>query len=198
MAKMTSGGKSLKGSQTEKNLLTSFAGESQARNRYTYFASQARKEGYMQISAIFTETAEQEKEHAKRMFKFLEGGQVEIQASYPAGIIDTTVKNLEEAAEGEHYENRVMYPGFAKIAEKEGFKEVAAMYRAVSVSEKRHETRYRKLIENMNKKQVFARPRPVRWVCRNCGYVHVGNKAPKTCPACQHPQDYFELDGKNY
>jgi len=198
MAKITTGGKSLKGSQTEKNLLTSFAGESQARNRYTYFSSQARKEGFMQISAIFSETAEQEKEHAKRMFKFLEGGEVEIQASYPAGIIDTTVKNLEEAAAGERYENRTMYPGFAKVAEKEGFKEVAAMYRAISVSEKRHETRYRKLIENMNKNQVFARPRSVRWVCRNCGYVHVGNKAPKTCPACLHPQDYFELESKNY
>ncbi|MBN1766167.1 MAG: rubrerythrin family protein [Sedimentisphaerales bacterium] len=190
--------KKIKGTQTEKNLLTSFAGESQARNRYTYFASQARKEGFVQISAIFSETADQEKEHAKRMFKFLQGGEVEIAACFPAGIIGTTAENLEAAAAGEHHEHTKMYPDFAKVAEKEGFKDVANMYRAVSVSEKRHEKRYLKLLANIKNNEVFKRPRKVTWVCRNCGYVHVGQTAPMLCPACLHPQAHYEIDSKNY
>lgn len=189
---------SIKGSETEKSLLKSFAGESQARNRYTFFSKQARKEGYVQIADIFMETAEQEREHAKRMFMFLEGGPLEITATYPAGKIGSTLENLEEAAAGEHEENTILYPNFAKIAEDEGFKNVAAMYRAVSSVEVRHESRYRKLIENVQNNQVFSRPEPMRWACSNCGYIHEGTDAPKFCPACLHPQSHFELEAVNY
>jgi rubrerythrin len=188
----------LKGSQTEKNLLAAFAGESQARNRYTYFASQARKEGYMQISAIFEETANQEKEHAKREFKFLKGGEVEVTAAFPAGVIGNTIENLKEAAAGEHYETTEMYPGFAKVAEEEGFNEIAKVFRNIAVAEKRHEERYLTLAKNINDGAVFKREKPVRWVCRNCGYVHEGPEAPEVCPACAHPQSYFELEAANY
>ena len=188
----------LKGSQTEKNLLTAFSGESQARNRYSYFASQARKEGYQQIAAIFEETANQEKEHAKREFKFLEGGEAEISAAFPAGVIGNTLENLKAAAAGEHYENTEMYPGFAETAEKEGFTEIAAVFRKIAVAEKRHEQRYVALAKNITKGLVFKREKTVRWVCRNCGYVHEGPEAPTVCPACAHPQSYFELEAVNY
>jgi len=189
---------SVKGTQTEKNLLASFAGESQARNRYSYFASQARKEGYEQISAIFEETANQEKEHAKREFKFLEGGEVEIDAAYPAGVIGSTLENLKAAAAGEHYENTEMYPNFAETAEKEGFSEIAAVFRKIAEAEKRHEQRYIKLAKNIEEGKVFKREQPVRWVCRNCGYVHEGTEPPKVCPSCAHPQSYFEIEAANY
>jgi rubrerythrin len=188
----------LKGSQTEKNLLTAFAGESQARNRYTYFASQARKEGYMQISAIFEETANQEKEHAKHEFKFLEGGEVEITSAFPAGVIGNTLENLKAAAAGEHYENTQMYPQFADVAEKEGFDEIASVFRNITVAEKRHEQRYISLANNITNGRVFRREKPVRWVCRNCGYVHKGKQAPDVCPACAHLQAHFELEAVNY
>jgi rubrerythrin len=188
----------LKGSQTEKNLLAGFAGESQARNRYTYFASQARKEGYMQIAAIFEETANQEKEHAKREFKFLKGGEVEITAAFPAGAIGNTRENLKAAAAGEHYETTEMYPGFAKVADEEGFSEIAKVFRNIAVAEKRHEDRYLALAKNINDGVVFKREKPVRWVCKNCGYVHEGTDAPNACPACAHPQSYFELEAANY
>ena len=190
--------KKLKGTQTEKNLLVAFAGESQARNRYTYFASQAKKEGYEQIAAIFEETANQEKEHAKREFKFLEGGEVEITAAYPAGVIGNTLENLKEAAAGEHYENAIMYPEFAKTAEKEGFHVIANVFRNIAVAEKRHEQRYLALAKNITEGRVFKRPKPVRWVCRNCGYVHEGIEPPDTCPACAHPKSHFELEAANY
>jgi len=190
--------KSIKGTRTERNLLTAFAGESQARNRYTYFASQARKESYEQIAAIFEETANQEKEHAKREFKFLEGGEVEITAAFPAGIIGSTLENLKAAAAGEHYENTEMYPGFAEVAEKEGFPEIATVFRNIAVAEKRHEQRYLALAKNMSEGTVFKREKSVRWVCRNCGYVHEGTQAPDICPACAHPQSYFELEVVNY
>ena len=188
----------LKGSQTEKNLLAAFAGESQARNRYTYFASQARKEGYVQISAIFEETANQEKEHAKREFKFLQGGEVEITAAFPAGVIGSTLENLKEAAAGEHYETTEMYPGFAEVAEKEGFSEIAKVFRNIAVAEKRHEDRYVALAKNITEGVVFKREKPVRWVCRNCGYVHEGTEAPDVCPACAHQQAHFELEATKY
>lgn len=188
----------LKGSQTEKNLLVAFAGESQARNRYAYFASQARKEGYEQIAAIFTETADQEKEHAKREFKFLQGGDVEITAAFPAGVIGSTLENLKAAAAGEHYENTEMYPNFAKVADDEGFAEIATVFRSIAVAEKRHEDRYLALAKNITEGRVFKRKKPVRWVCRNCGYVHEGAEAPETCPACAHPQSYYELEAANY
>ena len=188
----------LKGSQTEKNLLAAFAGESQARNRYTYFASQARKEGYQQIAAIFAETAEQEKEHAKREFKFLEGGEVQITASFPAGVIGEMLENLKAAAAGEHYENTEMYPGFAEVAEKEGFDEVAMVFRAIAVAEKRHEDRYVALAKNITDGAVFKRKKAVRWVCRNCGYVHEGLEAPEVCPACAHPRSHYELEAVNF
>jgi len=188
----------LKGTQTETNLLAAFAGESQARNRYTYFASQARKEGYEQIAAIFAETAEQEKEHAKREFKFLEGGEVEITAAFPAGVIGTTLENLKAAAAGENYEHTEMYPGFAEIADKEGFAEIAEVFRNIAVAEKRHEERYVALAKNITDGLVFKREKPVRWVCRNCGYVHEGPEAPELCPACAHPQSYYELEATNY
>ncbi|PIP11893.1 MAG: rubrerythrin family protein [bacterium (Candidatus Stahlbacteria) CG08_land_8_20_14_0_20_40_26] len=190
--------KSLKGTKTEKNLLTAFAGESQARNRYTYFASQARKEGYEQIAGIFLETADNEKEHAKRLFKFLEGGEVEIAASYPAGVIGNTKENLISSAGGENFEHTKMYPGFAKVAEEEGFPEIANVFRAIVVAEKQHEKRYLALLENLEKGKVFKRERVVRWRCRNCGYIHEGTEAPEKCPACAHPRAYFELLGENY
>ena len=189
---------SLKGTQTEKNLVAAFAGESQARNRYTYFASQARKEGYEQIAAIFEETANQEKEHAKREFKFLEGGEVEIAAAFPAGVIGNTVENLKAAAAGEHYEHTEMYPGFAETADKEGFAEVAEVFRKIAVAEKRHEERYIALAKNITEGLVFKREKPVRWVCRNCGYVQEGPEAPELCPACAHPKSYYELEATNY
>lgn len=188
----------LKGSQTEKNLLTAFAGESQARNRYTYFASQAKKEGYEQIAFIFEETANQEKEHAKRLFKFLEGGEVEVTASFPAGVIGSTLENLNAAAAGENYEHTEMYPNFAKVARKEGFEAIAAVFEAIAVAEKQHEKRYKDLASNIEAGRVFKRDEEVVWRCRNCGYLHVGTKAPETCPACAHPQAYFELLGDNY
>jgi rubrerythrin len=188
----------LKGSQTEKNLLAAFAGESQARNRYTYFASQARKEGYVQISAIFEETANQEKEHAKREFKFLKGGEVEITAAFPAGTIGTTLENLKAAAAGEHYENTQMYPEFAETAEKEGFAEIAEVFRNIAIAETRHEQRYLALAKNISEGKVFKREKPVRWVCRNCGYIHEGLEAPDVCPACAHPKAHFELEVASY
>jgi rubrerythrin len=188
----------LKGSRTEKNLLTAFSGESQARNRYTYFASQARKEGYMQISAIFEETANQEKEHAKREFKFLEGGEVEITGAFPAGVIGSTLENLKAAAAGEHYENTQMYPQFADVAEKEGFDEITKVFRNIAVAEKRHEQRYIALANNITNGRVFRREKTVRWVCRNCGYVYEGRQAPDVCPSCAHPQAHFELEAVNY
>ena len=189
---------SLKGTQTEKNLLAAFAGESQARNRYSYFASQAKKEGYEQIAAIFAETADQEKEHAKREFKFLEGGEVEISAAFPAGVIGNTLENLKEAAAGEHYEQTEMYPDFAKTADKEGFAEIAVVFRSIAVAERRHEERYNALAKNITDGQVFKRDKAERWVCRNCGYVHEGPEAPEVCPACAHPKSYYELEAANY
>ena len=189
---------SIKGSQTERNLLTAFAGESQARNRYTYFASEARKSGYQQISTIFVETADQEREHAKRFFKFLEGGDVEIQAAFPAGVIGSTLKNLKAAAAGENYEWTQMYPGFAKIAREEGFDEIAAVFGAIVVAEKQHEKRYRDLAANIEAGRVFKRDKPVVWRCMNCGYLHTGTEAPEVCPACNHPQMHFEILGENW
>ena len=188
----------LKGSQTEKNLLTAFAGESQARNRYTYFASQAKKDGYEQIRAIFEETANQEKEHAKRLFKFLEGGEAEVAASFPAGVIGPTSDNLKAAAAGENHETTEMYPGFAKIADEEGFEEIATVFRSIAVAEARHRDRYLALDDNITEGKVFKREKPVRWICRNCGYVHEGPQAPDVCPACAHPQAHYELDAENY
>jgi len=187
----------LKGTRTEKNILTAFAGESQARNRYTYFASQARKEGYQQIAAIFEETANQEKEHAKRLFKFLEGGEAEIQASFPAGVIGSTLENLKAAAAGENYEHTTMYPEFAKVAREEGFDEIAAVMEAIAVAEKGHEERYKKLIKNMEEGKVFKRDEEVVWRCRNCGYLHKGKEAPERCPACAHPKAFFEVYQEN-
>ena len=189
---------SLKGTKTEKNLLTAFAGESQARNRYTYFASAAKKDGYEQIAAIFLETADNEKEHAKRFFKFLEGGNVEITASFPAGEIKTVGENLQAAAGGEKEEHSQIYPEFARIADEEGFPEIAQVFRAVAVSEKQHEKRYLKLLENIEKGMTFKRKEVVRWKCRNCGYIHEGTAAPEECPACAHPQAYFEILVENY
>ncbi len=189
---------SLKGTRTEKNLLAAFAGESQARNRYTFFASQAKKEGYEQIAAVFNETADNEKEHAKRFFKFLEGGEVEITAAFPAGKIGTTAESLRAAAEGEHFEYSQLYPEFARIAEEEGFKEIAAVFRAISVVEKQHEKNYLALHRNILNNEVFEKKQVVRWRCRNCGYIHEGTKAPEKCPACAHPQAYFELLAENY
>lgn len=190
--------KSLKGTKTEKNLLTAFAGESQARNRYTYFASQAKKECYEQISAVFLETADNEKEHAKRLFKFLEGGDVEINAAFPAGVIGDTKQNLIAAAAGENHEHTKMYPEFANTAKKEGFQEIASVFSAIAVAEKQHEKRYLDLLENIEKDRIFKKEKAVKWKCRNCGYVHDGTDAPEKCPACAHPRDYFELLGENY
>jgi rubrerythrin len=191
-------GKSVKGTRTEQNLLKSFAGESQARSRYTFFASVAKKEGYEQISGVFMETAEQEKEHAKRFFKFLEGGMVEITASYPAGKIGTTMENLAAAAAGENEEWAEMYPEFAAIAEEEGFPAIAAVFRNVATVEEQHEIRYRKLLAHVEAGDVFSRDEEIFWQCRNCGYVHKGKTAPESCPACAHPQAYFEPMKQNY
>jgi rubrerythrin len=188
----------LKGSQTEKNILTAFAGESQARNRYTYFASKAKKDGYVQISSIFEETANQEKEHAKRLFKLLEGGEAEVSASFPAGVIGTTLENLLEAAGGENYEHTIMYPEFAKTAMEEGFKNIASIFMAIAVAEKQHEKRYRDLAANIEAGRVFKRDEEVTWRCRNCGYLHEGTEAVDECPACAHKQAHFELLGENY
>ena len=190
--------KSLKGTETEKNLLKAFAGESQARMRYDYFAKQAKKEGYEQISAIFAETALNEKEHAKRFFKFLEGGPVEITAIYPAGKIGTTLENLKESAMGENEEWTELYPKFAKIAEKEGYNEIATAFTMIAKVEKAHEERYRRLYENIEAGRVFERNNKIIWKCRNCGFLHEGEKALKTCPACLHPQSYFEIKEINY
>ncbi|NMB79873.1 MAG: rubrerythrin family protein [Methanomicrobiales archaeon] len=187
-----------KGSKTEKNLLAAFAGESQARNRYTFFASVAKKEGYEQISAIFSQTAEEEKEHAKLFFKLLQGGEVTITAGYPAGVIGTTLENLKAAADGEKMEWGSIYPEFAKIAEKEGFKEIAHRFKEVGEVEEVHENRYRKLYENVKRGKVFKSAKVTKWHCRNCGYVHEGKNAPEKCPACDHPQAYFELFAENY
>ncbi len=188
----------LKGSQTEKNLLTAFAGESQARNRYTYFASKARKEGFVQIADIFVETASQEKEHAERLFKQLQGGEVEIQAAFPAGVIGTTAQNLKASAGGENFEWTQMYPAFAKIAREEGFEKIAAIFTSIAVAEKQHEKRYLGLLANVEAGTMFKKDKPVVWRCRNCGYLHEGTEAPEECPACAHPQSYFELLCENW
>lgn len=190
--------KSIKGTRTEQNLLKSFAGESQARSRYTFFASVAKKEGYEQIAGVFMETAEQEKEHAKRFFKFLEGGMVEITATYPAGKIGTTAENLEAAAAGENEEWVELYPEFANIADEEGFPAIAVAFRMIAKVEAEHETRYRKLLQNVKDNKVFEKDEEIEWQCRNCGYVHKGKKAPNTCPACAHPQAFFEPKKQNY
>jgi rubrerythrin len=189
---------SLKGTKTEKNILTAFAGESQARNRYTYFASQAKKEGYVQISAIFEETANQEKEHAKRLFKLLEGGEVEIQASFPAGVIGSTLENLKEAAGGENYEHTIMYPEFAKTAREEGFEHIAKIFESIAIAEKFHEERYKALAANIEANKVFKKDSEIVWQCRNCGYTHTGTEAPDVCPACAHEIDHFQLVCKNW
>jgi rubrerythrin len=189
---------SVKGTRTEQNLLKSFAGESQARNRYTYFAGVARKEGFVQIADIFEETANQEKEHAKRFFSFLEGGDLEITAAFPAGKTGSTAENLLAAAMGEHEEHTLLYPEFARIAQEEGFPVIAALWRAVSVAEKQHEKRYRDLLANVERGRVFSREEGVVWRCRNCGYLHTGKEAPDQCPACAHPRDHFELLGENW
>ena len=184
---------SLKGTRTEKNLLTAFAGESQARNRYTYFASKAKKEGYVQIAAVFEETANQEKEHAKRLFKFLEGGEVEITGSFPAGVIGGTLENLKASAAGENYEHSQMYPEFAKVAREEGFNEIACVLEAIAVAEKYHEGRYNSLAKAIEEGKIFKKDAPVKWRCRNCGYCHEGTEPPEKCPACAHPKGYFEV-----
>ena len=188
----------LKGSQTEKNLLGSFAGESQARNRYTYFASQARKEGFIQVSLIFDETANQEKEHAKRFFKQLEGGEVEITAGFPAGVVGSTLENLKAAAGGENFEWTTLYPGFAKTAREEGFGAAALIWESISIAEKQHENRYNGLAANLDKGTVFKKDKPVVWRCINCGYLFEGAEAPQACPACAHPQAYYELLSENW
>ncbi|MGD9401324.1 MAG: rubrerythrin family protein [bacterium] len=188
----------LKGSKTEKNLLAAFAGESQARNRYTYFASKAKKEGYVQMSLIFEETANQEKEHAKRLFKFLEGGEVEVQAAFPAGVIGSTHENLKAAAAGENYEWTDMYPGFAKVALEEGFDEIADVFSSIAIAEKQHEKRYLDLATNIEKNRVFKREKKVVWRCINCGYLHEGEEAPEECPACAHPRAHYEILGENW
>ncbi len=188
----------LKGTKTEKNLLTAFAGESQARNRYTYFASKAKKEGYVQISAIFEETANHEKEHAKRLFKLLEGGEVEITGAFPAGVIGTTLENLKASAAGENHEHTSMYPEFAKTAREEGLEACAMIFEAIAVAEKQHEKRYNDLAANIEAGTVFKKDKSTAWQCRNCGYVHEGNDAPDMCPACAHALAHFELLGENY
>lgn len=188
----------LKGSKTEKNLLASFAGESQARNRYSYFASQAKKEGYEQVAAIFLETADNEKEHAKREFKFLKGGEVEVQAAFPAGEICNTAENLEGAAAGENFEHTQMYPEFARVAREEGFQEIADVFEAIAVAEKQHEERYLALLNNIKEDKVFKKAQPVKWKCRNCGYVSEGIEPPEKCPACAHSRNYHEVLAENY
>ena len=189
---------STNGTKTEQNLLKSFAGESQARNRYTYFAGVARKEGYIQIADIFEETANQEKEHAKRFFSFLEGGDLEITACFPAGKIGSTAENLLASANGEREEHTELYPAFAVVAKEEGFPVIAALWTAVSVAEKQHEKRYRELLANFEADRVFKRDQDVVWRCRNCGYLHTGKEAPEACAACLHPKDHFELLGENW
>ena len=189
---------SIKGTETEKNLLKAFAGESQARNRYTYFAGVARKEGLVQMAEIFAETADQEKEHAKRFFSFLEGGPLEITACYPAGKIGTTTENLEAAADGEHEEWTELYPAFAATAREEGFSAVAILFEKISIAEKQHENRYRGLLKNLNEGKVFKKDGKVMWRCRNCGYLHEAEEAPAMCPACAHPQAHFEVLGENW
>jgi rubrerythrin len=188
----------LRGSQTEKNLITAFAGESQARNRYTYHAAQARKEGFVQIADLFEETANQEREHAKRLFKFMTGGEAKVEAAFPFGTIGKTTDNLKAGADGERYEWQTMYPSFATVARDEGFGDVAAVFEAIAVAEKQHEKRYRALAKNIDEGRVFAKDRPVVWRCRNCGYLHSGREAPGTCPACAHAQAHFELLGENW
>lgn len=188
----------LKGTRTEKNILTAFAGESQARNRYNYYASKAKKEGYVQIQAIFEETANHEKEHAKRLFKLLQGGELEIQAAFPAGVIGTTAENLAAAAGGENHEWTDMYPEFAKTAREEGFDEIGDIFEAIAASEKQHEKRFRALLANLEQEKVFKREEPVKWFCRNCGYVHEGTEAVESCPSCDHPRDHFELLCENW
>ena len=188
----------LRGSRTETNILAAFAGESQARNRYTYYASQAKKEGFAQITLIFEETANQEKEHAKRLFKLLEGGEAEITGSFPAGMIGSTVENLKDAAAGENHEHTVMYPSFAKIAMEEGFNEIASIFNAIAIAEKQHEKRYLDLMANIESGKVFMKDGPTVWRCLNCGYIQEGTEAPKLCPACAHPQAYFEVLGENW
>lgn len=188
----------LKGSRTEKNILTAFAGESQARNRYTYFASAARNEGYVQIADFFEETANNEKEHAKRLFKLLEGGEAEIQAAFPAGVIGTTTENLKASAGGEHFEWTEMYPSYAKVAREEGFDEIAGILESIAKAEKQHEKRYLGLLANLEAGTVFKKEKTVVWRCRNCGYVHEGKEAPEVCPACAHPRAYFELLTENW
>ena len=190
--------KSVKGTRTEKNLLGAFAGESQARNRYTFFASQAKKDGYVQIADIFIETAANEKEHAERLFKFLEGGEVEITAAFPAGVIGSTSENLMASAAGENYEHTTMYPEFAKVAKEEGFSAIAEVFRAIAVAEKQHEKRFLAFLKNIEKGKVFKREKVVRWRCGNCGYIHEGTEPPETCPACAHAQAYFQLLGENW
>jgi rubrerythrin len=194
----TSMAKSVKGTKTEQNLLKSFAGESQARTRYTYFAAAAKKEGYVQIADIFEETANQEKEHAKRFFKFLEGGMLEITACFPAGVIGSTAENLKAAADGEHEEHSDLYPAFAEIAREEGFADIAAVWTAISVAEKQHEKRYRDLLANIEAGRVFQREEILVWRCRNCGYLHSNKSAPELCPACAHPKAHFEILGENW
>ena len=189
---------SVKGTRTEKNLLTAFAGESQARNRYTFFASKAKKDGYVQIAAIFSETADQEKEHAKRLFKFLEGGELEITAGFPAGVIGTTYENLMDSVAGENFEHTEMYPGFATVAREEGLDAIAAVFNAIAVAEKQHEKRYKDLAQNIEAGRVFRRDGKTTWRCRNCGYLHEGTEAPETCAACAHPQAHFEVLGENW
>ena len=190
--------KSIKGTQTEKNLLAAFAGESQARNRYTYFAGAAKKEGFEQISAIFLETAENEKEHAKVFFKYLEGGEVEITAAFPAGVMGNTAANLGAAADGEKFEWSTLYADFERVARKEGFPEIADSFREIAEVEQVHEARYRKLLANVMKGEVFLKKSSVKWHCRNCGYVHEGAEAPEMCPACNHPRAYYEVMAENY
>jgi len=188
----------LKGTRTERNLLMAFAGESQARNRYTFFSSQARNDGFIQIASIFDETANQEKEHAKRFFKFLQGGEVKIECAFPAGMVCTTAENLLAAADGEHEEWTTLYPSFATVAREEGYSSVAVAFERISVAEKQHERRYRGLLENIRNGSVFKRDQPVKWRCLNCGYVHEGPDSPGACPACAHPQAYFELLAENW
>ncbi len=190
--------KNLKGTQTEKNILTAFSGESQARNRYSFFSSKGRKEGYIQIANIFLETAENEKEHAKRLFKFLQGGEVEISAGFPAGVIGSTAENLKASAAGENYEHTTMYPEFARIADEEGFSEAVEAMRSIAVAEKQHERRYLGLLKNIEESKVFKRDEAVKWKCGNCGYIHEGNEPPDECPACAHPRAHFELLVENW
>jgi rubrerythrin len=190
--------KSIKGSKTETNLMAAFAGESQARNKYTYFASKAKEEGYIQISLVFEESANQEKEHAKRLFKLMEGGTATITGTFPAGIIGTTRQNLEEAAGGENYEWKEMYPGFAKVAREEGYDAIATIFESIAIAEKQHAKRYEALAANIDAGTVFKKDAPVVWRCINCGYLYEGESAPKACPACAHPQAYFEVLGENW